>query len=336
MDRPFDAKAFLESVAGTANNLDQVAAFGREIAPEVARVYMVASGAGYHIMNALQHLADQVSWDKEFRTFSSADFLSLNPKKLSKKGTLVVLASKSGETIETLDVAKFVKGKADKTIVFTQFGTSSLATHGDKAFFTSQPGEAFLATFMLMQTFVGAILEESEQWGLLDKLLPSLKAFPQAVVSTAQKNMQRAKEDAKRFNSENQFYFIASGPGDAAANLFGRCILEEMFRYSIHADKPSHFFHSTLEVVDKTTQLILIITEDSNRDQMERAEKFCSTYGDRVVIYNSRDCSKEGIAPEIWPLVATYVVCYQLVLMVPYIQLDRPLAQRKYMGVVEY
>jgi fructoselysine-6-P-deglycase FrlB-like protein len=201
---------------------------------------------------------------------------------------------------------------------------------------TGQIGEMFEATFMLLHAFVGAILEDSEQWGLLDKLLRSLKAFPQAVVSTAQKNAQRVKEDAKRFNSEGPFYFGASRPGDVAANVFGRCFLEEMFRYFfIHVDTASHFFHSTLEVVDKTTQLILIITEDSNQAQMERVKTFCSTYGDRAMIYDTRDCSKKGIDPEIWPLVALYVVDCWLLLMVAYIPLDRPLAQRKYMGVVK-
>lgn len=337
MERSLNENEFTQGLAEAVGGLDSIAAFGLQVAPEIDRIYMIACGAGFHIMEGVQYWADQVARKLEIRTFRSADYTALNPPKLNAR-TLVLLTSKSGETPETLDAAKLVRGTAGKTVVITQSPTSSLATHGDKAFFLGDTQYAFLATFMLTQAFVGAILENKEQWGLLQKLLSSLRSFPEAVVSAARQDDERGKNHAERYKNDGQIYFVASGPGDLVPDAFGRCVLTEMLKIHVHPIKAGDFFHSTLEIINRETPLILVLTEDLSRKQMERVKDFCKTYGGRVAIYDSVEYPMEGIDKDIRPIVAPYVVEGALKRFAYHLSVEtgRPLSARNYMGRVKY
>ena len=332
--------AFVDSLAETVGQLDAAAACGREIAPQIDRVYMVSCGAGFWIMHGLQWWADSIAKNVDFRTFTSAEFMDLNPGKVDMATTLVILLSKSGETKETLEAAKSVKVMACKTVVFTQSAQSQLAKYGDKKFFTGQTIQAFQAVFMLVQAFLGGIWEVKEQWQLLPKLLSSLAVFPATLVSAAAKHEDRGKNNAARYKQGDQIYLVASGPGKLVSGAFGLCVLEEMLKLPIRLVDADQFFHSTLEIAAKDTphHFILILTEDASRKQMERLVDFCKQHGGPMEIYDTREYVMEGIDPDIRAMVAPYVAEGALK---PYAlslsgKTGRSLSERKYMGRVAY
>jgi len=327
----------IHSLDHTVGSLDRAVQVGREVAPNIDRIYMIACGSANRAMQGIQYWADQATTNIEVRTFFPAEFMAMNPPKLNER-TLVLLASKSGHTPETLAAAEFVRGKPCKTVVFTQFEASPLASLGEEAFLLGKTDETFLAIFMLMQTLVGAVLEQKEKWPLLPKLVSSFKALPAAIVAAAKQNEGRAKEDARLYKDDDKIYFVASGPGATTAYVFGVCILMEMLWIHAYPIDAAEFFHGPFEIVTPNTPVVLIIGEDPSRPLMERVKVFCQKYTERLMIYDSREYAMEGIDPEIRPIVAPYIIQAALKRLSVRLSIwrDQPLSTRRYMWKTEY
>jgi fructoselysine 6-phosphate deglycase len=327
----------IQSLAQTVGTLDRAVQVGRAVAPKIDRIYMIACGSANRAMQGIQYWTDQAATNLEVRTFFPAEFMAMNPPKLNER-TLVLLASKSGDTPETLAAAEFVKGRPCKTVVFTQFETSALASQGDEAFILGETDETFLAIFMLMQTLVGAVLEQKEKWLLLPALVSSLRVLPAAAVAAAKQNEARAQEDARLYKDDDKIYFVASGPGATSAYVFGVCILMEMLWIHAYPIDAAEFFHGPFEIVTPKTPLVLILGEDPSRPLMERVKVFCQKHTERLMIYDSREYAMEGIDPDIRPIVAPYIIQAALKRLSVRLSIwrDQPLTTRRYMWKSEY
>lgn len=317
--------------------LPRAAALGRALGPQVDRVYMVACGSANRAMQGIQYWADHQGRKVEVRTFFPAEFMAINPPKLDDR-TLVILASKSGNTPETVEAAEFVKGRPCKTVVLTQAETSALAKMGDEAFFVGLTTESFTAIFMLMQTIVGGVLETADGWPLMDKLLKSLPALPQVLVEAARQNEARAQQDARLYKDDDKLYFVASGPVFTSAYVFGVCILMEMLWIHSYPIEAAEFFHGPFEIVTPETPLVLLLGEDPSRPLMERVKKWAVKTTERTMIYDSKDYAMEGIDPEIRSIVAPYVIQAALKRMSVRLSIwrNQPLSTRRYMWKTEY
>lgn len=119
MATEYNEKEIIQSLDHAVNSIDLAVELGRDVAPNIDRIYMIACGSANRAMQGIQYWADQIATNIEVRTFFPAEFMAMNPPKLDER-TLVLLASKSGTTPETLAAAEFVKGKSFKTFVFTQ------------------------------------------------------------------------------------------------------------------------------------------------------------------------------------------------------------------------
>ncbi|WP_217577415.1 SIS domain-containing protein [Mesorhizobium sp. GbtcB19] len=333
-----DDAVYVASLAETVRQLPAVADYGRMIAGKFNRIYMVSSGAGYHIMRGLEWFGESTAEKIEFRALTSADFNNQLSPKVDCLTTLVILSSKSGKTPETVAAAERAKNRLCTTVVFTS-ETSSLAKQADHAFYLGDTNQAFYATFMLMLAFVGGILEEAEGWGLLEQLLSSLPALPKVLISAARQSELQGKVNAERYAAGDPIYLFASGPGMLVPGGFGLCVVEEKLKVVVVDRGADHFFHSTLETTTKTSRhFILIVAEDSSREQMERMVTFCKEHAGHTEIYDTEEFKMEGIDPKIRPLVAPYVAEAALKPYAFYLSqvTERPLNDMRYMGKIDY
>jgi fructoselysine 6-phosphate deglycase len=67
-------------------------------------------------------------------------------------------------------------------------------------------------------------------------------------------------------------------------------------------------------------------------------KSFCDTHAERVMSYDSRDFAMAGIAPEIRPIVAPYILQAALKRMAAHLSVlhAQPLTTRRYMWKVPY
>lgn len=333
----YDRQQVVGGLERARAGLPEAMALGRQLGPEIDRVYLVACGSANRAMLGLQYWIEHFSPSIEVRRYFPAEFLAQAPKRLDGR-TLVLLASKSGTTPETVAAAEFLRDRPCRTIGFSQSGDKPLPALVQRPFLVGETGEAFPAMFMLMQSLVGGLLAAKDGWPLADRLLASLDVLPGALADAAEANEDRAAADARAYRSDRSFYHVASGPGFTTAYVFGVCVLMEMLWLHSYPIEAAEFFHGPFEIVDRATPLILIQGEDSSRPLMDRVASFCGTYAERVMHYDSRDFAMAGVDPVIRPIVAPYVLQSALKRFAAHLSVlhDQPLTTRRYMWKVAY
>ncbi len=337
MSIAFDRDAVLSGLEPTRAALPKAYALGQELAPRIDRVCLVACGSANRAMLGIQYWLERYSPGIEVRRYFPAEFMAIDPPRLNER-TLVLLASKSGTTPETVAAAHFLADKPCQVVAFSQYGEKPLAQAVPRHFLVGDTSESFAAMFMLMQALIGGLMAAKEGWPLGEKLLSSLDALPAAMCDAAEQNEARAAADAATYAGDDRIYHVASGPGFTTAYVFGVCILMEMLWLHSYPIEAAEFFHGPFEIVDKQTPMILITGEDPSRPLMERVVKFCDTYAGRVMNYDSRAFAMKGVDPEIRPIVAPYILQAALKRLSAHLSVlrNQPLTTRRYMWKVAY
>lgn len=332
-----DPVGIVDGLRNAVATLPDAFALGRSFARDIDRIYLLAHGSANRAMLGLAYWIEHFSPTLEVRRYFPSEFVTQNPARLDAR-TLVLLASKSGTTPETIAAAEFLRDKPCATIAFTLTAERKLATLAETALLAGDTSESFIALFMLMQTVVGGILSGRGEWTLGEQLLASLCRLPEAVADSAVANDRRAAEEACLYKDDRILYHIASGPGFTTAYVFGVCILMEMLWLHSYPIEAAEFFHGPFEIVDRNTPLILILGEDPSRPLMERVVRFCKKYTERLMIYDSRDFGMPGIDPAIRPIVAPYVLQAALKRLAARLSVwhGQPLTTRRYMWKTEY
>ncbi len=330
-------QAILKGYADVVAGLDAAAQLGRKLSNGIDRIYFVACGGPNRLMLTLQYWIEHYSTSLEVRRYFPAEFMTQNPARFDER-TLIVLGSKSGTTPETLEAANFIKDRGCPTVAITSAADLPLAKAVQHVLLTGPADGATAAQFMLLQAFVGGLLAEKDNWPLFEKLMSSLRHMPQVMADTAEFADRRAAEDARLLKDDRILYHLAAGPVFSTAYVIGVCVLMEMQWMHSVALEAAEFFHGPFEIVDQNTPLILMKGEDPSRPLMDRVERFCKKYTERVFIYDSKDYEMKGIDPEIRPIVAPYVlqaalrrICERLA-----VWHNHPLSTRRYMWKTEY
>ncbi|NTI46499.1 SIS domain-containing protein (plasmid) [Agrobacterium tumefaciens] len=301
----------------TIRQLENVADAGRRVAATGLRqVFFVSAGAGLAIGKSLNAYTDEVAQNLRFISYAASRFVELmkaNPSIADAPDTLIVLSSKSGKTPETVEAAKRLKNKPCKTVVFTKSQDTPLASYDHSAFFTGETTQAFQATYMLMASFTGGILEIKESWSFMPALTSSLKALPVALFHAARKSVLAGEAFAEDFKSDTPLYFIASGSGLLVPHAYGLCVLQERFGFDVHVVNATDFFHSVVETVRPGTKARFILTvpgdgsQGSMLDIKTFFEKAAKDYPVSFHVLDTKDFDTSGIDPEILKIVGALI-----------------------------
>lgn len=331
-----DKQSIIGSYAATLATLDAAAARGRALAGSIDRIHLVGCGGPNRGMLGVEYWVEHFSRALEIRRYFPAEYITQNPKRLDGR-TLVILGSKSGTTPEAVQAAEFVRGRECTVIGVTELAESDLARATPETFLMgAHSGGASL--FMLLQALVGGMMTEKEKWDLFDPLMSSLHALPRVIADVSADSDHRATQDALLLRDDRILYHVAGGPMFASAYVWGVCVLMEMqWMHSVPLEA-AEFFHGPFEIVDRNTPLVLYKGEDPSRPLMDRVERFCKRYTERLFIYDSKDYAMPGVDPRIRGIVAPHVVQSALRRVSEHLAVwhNHPLTTRRYMWKTEY
>jgi fructoselysine 6-phosphate deglycase len=333
----FNQEAFVGSLEASVHALGAAEQLGRQLADRIDRIYFVSCGAPNRIMLGLQYWLEHYSSTLEVRRYFPAEFMHSDPPRLDAR-TLVVLASKSGTTQETIAASRFFADKPCLTVGVTQTSDQPLAQNVQHALLMGATDEAYFGCFMLLQALTGAILAERERWPLQEKSMNSLAALPRVLAQSAAASDARGAEEARLYEHDRVLYLLASGPMFTAAYVLGVCVLAESQWMHCLPVEAAEFFHGPFECIDASTPILLMLGEDPSRPQMERALRFCKRYSERLLVYDSKDFTMTGIDPEVRAIVAPYVIGIAAERIAANLSVwhQQPLTTRRYMWKTEY
>ncbi|HYO33735.1 MAG TPA: SIS domain-containing protein [Nocardioidaceae bacterium] len=326
--RPIDAD-LVEKMQQTVDQRAAIESVVRGITGQGLRnVYFVGAGGSiicsYPAHYILQRRAEIPSFQLQ------SDELNCSAPRLMGPGSLVVLASYTGTTKETVEAAKTAKSTGAKVIAVAREG-SPLAEAVDVAFKgKSDLFEVLVAYAVLAAT--GSGIDDG------DAITAALAALPKATLSAVEESDDRLRGIAAAIKDEPIIYTLGSGPSYGWAYGLAMCYLQEMQWKHAAGFNAGEFFQGAFEMVTEDTAVLLFLGEDATRPMAERAQRFLDTYTRKAHYIDVRDLSLPGIPEELRGDVSTLVIAELAGRLAQHFEAVRGhhLDQRRYMFRVQY
>ena len=261
--KPIDADT-VDKLAGAVAEREAIGRVVREIVESGLRnVYFVGAGGSIICSYPAHYLLQQKASFPAFQLQS--DELNTSVPALMGEGSLVVLASYTGTTKETVAAAKTAKSTGATVIAAAKEG-SPLAEAVDTAF----SGKSDVFELVVAYELLAATRSDLDA-AALDQ---ALEALPQAVRHAIEQAEPQLAEIANAFKDEPITYVLGSGPSYGWAYGLAMCFLQEMQWKHAAAFNSGEFFQGAFEMVDDDTAVLLWIGEDASRPMGERAKSF--------------------------------------------------------------
>jgi fructoselysine 6-phosphate deglycase len=306
-------------------------AIAEAIAPVVGsglrNVYFVGAGGSIICSYPAHYVLQQRGSIPAFQIQS--DELNCSVPSLMGPGSLVVLASYTGKTKETVQAAKTAKATGATVIGAAKAG-SPLADALDVNFAGKSDIFELLVAYAVLEA-TGADLDAGA-------LKATLEALPSAVLEAVKESEEHLAEVADAFKDEPITYVLGSGPCYGWAYGLAMCFLQEMQWKDAAAFNTGEFFQGAFEVVNDDTAVLLWLGEDASRPMAERGKRFLETYCKKAQYVDVADLALSGIPKEFRGDVSGIVVGALANRLAQHYEALRghDLEQRHYMFKVDY
>jgi fructoselysine-6-phosphate deglycase len=292
----FDENVYLENGRITYETRQEIEKIANEISNEgFKNIFFISVGGSISIMWPIQEMLKQIT---EIPVFAEqAGEVVLTGHKQLTKDSIVIMASKSGDTKETVAAAEWCKEQGFRVV-------SLVGTPGTPLERVSRwviPNKAKNGVeFEYMQLFmlVFKLLNNAEEFLEYERFADQLETLPENLLSAKRKFEPVADKIAKKYHQEPYNIWVGDGEMWGEVYLFSMCILEEMQWVRTKAVSSSEFFHGTLELVDKDVPVFLVKGEGKRRVLDDRVEKFCQQYTKKLVVLDTKDYELNGIDDE--------------------------------------
>jgi fructoselysine-6-P-deglycase FrlB-like protein len=276
-----------DKVAATLATRDALAAEIQSVVDAGLRdVIFIGAGGSLIAANAAFYMLERETELSVFK-MQSDEVNTARPRRIGP-GTLVLLASHTGTTKETVAAAQFAKDRGASVLAVTKVD-SPLAAASTAAFVGESDVFFVLAAYLLMKA-TGANLD----WAEVEKLMDAL---PAALVSVSEEAEAPADRVAQAFKDFDITFVLASGPSSAWSYGLAMCYLQEMQWKHAFGYNSGEFFQGSFEVInDPRVAIINVLTDDPSRPMGERAQRFLETYAsDRTQTLDVREFTMPGV-----------------------------------------
>jgi fructoselysine-6-P-deglycase FrlB-like protein len=325
--KPIDADTVDKLRATIAERGAIASAIAGVVASGLRNVYFVGAGGSIICSYPAHYLLQQRASFPAFQLQS--DELNCSTPALMGEGSLVVLASYTGTTKETVAAAKTAKATGATVIAAAKEG-SPLAEAVDVSF----SGKSDLFELLVALT----LLEATGSGVDADALTAGLEALPDAVRHAIEQSDEDLADIANQFKDEPITYVLGSGPTYGWAYGFAMCFLQEMQWKHAAAFNSGEFFQGAFEMVDDDTAVLLWLGEDASRPMGERAKAFLDTYCKKARHVDVATLSLPGVPAALRPVFSPIVVAALANRLAQHYEAVRghDLETRRYMFKVEY
>ncbi|MCR4429951.1 MAG: SIS domain-containing protein [Tepidanaerobacteraceae bacterium] len=302
----------------------------------VENVFFVGCGGSLAVMYPAWYIMQELSDIPSF-IFNAGEFNKLTHKKFGKN-SLVITASYSGTTPETIEAVNIAKSKGAATIGFTGKMESPLSKAVDNVFVNNAKVGATDANLIMLYQIVFKLMKEMKDYDRYEDIAKCLNTLPDSLVGIKESAEEAAKKFAETYKNEKIFYTLGAGLGWGEAYAFAICILEEMQWLTAQPIHAGEYFHGPFEVVDENANLIILKGEDFSRPLIDRVIDFSKKYTDRLVIIDTKQYPLPGVSEAYRGYFTPFILSAVLDRFANCLADERnhPLSTRRYMGKVEY
>lgn len=299
-------------------------------------VFFISSGGSYAVMLAMYTMWKKMSSVPTY--IEVAGEVVLTGHKQLTKDSIVIVASKSGDTKETVQAVTYLNEKGIRTVCLlgkADTPLEKLSTH--IMYNIIENGLEF--QYMQYYFFLFRLLYNQKEFDAYPKFADQLKHLTPALLEAKNKFDPIAEKYANAYKDETYQLWIGGGTLWGEIYLYTMCVLEEMQWMKTKAVSSAEFFHGTLEILEEDTCVVLVKGEDETRVLDERVENFIKKISKKVTIVDTKDYELKNIDDAFRPLLSQCIASTILVERLSgYLQKVRNhnLDLRRYYRVMDY
>lgn len=288
----FDEQKQIDSVNGALALRDDIEAIVDKLYKEgIKNICWMGIGGTYaSCLQAEVHMRERT--DLDVFAENAAEYIVTGNRKIGK-GTVVILSSVTGSTIEVVEGIKKAQAAGAVAFGFIDKADTELAKMVD--YEIAYPANEQLKFFMVADRFMylnGEFPEYDTYYKQLDENL----AVDLVEVEKAADAF--GEEFAKKHCEDQLHYFVGAGNQYGSTYSYAMCYWEEQHWIRTKSIHSAEFFHGTLEVIDKNTPVTVFVGEDSQRPLSERVVRFLPKVCANYTVIDSKDYDLPGISPE--------------------------------------
>jgi fructoselysine 6-phosphate deglycase len=262
------------------------------------RVYFVGSGGSWASMYTGKYLCDRLT-GAATDVLPSYELVWRGPHGLDGDA-LVVLASYSGRTEDTLEAARFARERGAETAALVRSADSPLAAQSDHVFAYESPGLYCLP--LLAVTLFAA------EWGRLDgddqaaDVMAAVQTLATRMGAAFRSQRERGRLLAEQLSDSELLYCLGAGPLYGLAYKFGLTVFMENMRIHGSVIESAEFRHGPAEMLDRRSpDMVFLLGRDESRPISERSAAVAEQNGARVRTFDAAD--HPGVHPLLEPFV---------------------------------
>lgn len=260
-------------------------------------VYLVGCGGSHFGTYPAFELLDRYTSAFGATRITSAELTSRNPADLGPTA-LVVAASHSGNTPETVAAAEFAKSTGATVIGISRQGDNGLSRLGDLHLDYPDTISITEPKLVLNELVALALLEGVGATQKAAEIRASIPALPGALRATKDEVAEAGERIADILCDSPRSYIVGAGPAYGMAKMMAWCYFMEMQWMHSAAINGADFFHGPLEMIDEDVPLVVLLAEDATRSLGERVVRFGETYTNKLGVVDTASLSLPGIKPE--------------------------------------
>ena len=285
----FDEKKQLDSVQGALALRPRIEAIVDGVCREGFRnlCWLGIGGTYASCLQAEVHMRERTALD--VFAVNAAEYLTTGDRRVGE-GTVVVVSSVTGSTVEMVDGVKKAQAAGAKVLGFIDVETTELARMVDWEI--AYPANEQLKFFMVADRCLyrhGEFDEYDVYYAQLDAhlardLVEVEKAADAFGLAFAQKH-----------HDDKLHYFVGAGNQYGSTYSYAMCYWEEQHWIRTKSIHSAEFFHGMLEIVERDTPVTVFVGEDAQRPLSERVVRFLPRVCANYTVIDSRDYDLPGI-----------------------------------------
>lgn len=226
---------------------------------------------------------------------NAAEALAKEDRRI-KSDSLVLTASKSGDTPETIEICRYCGKKGASVVALVPDEESLLAKYSDYQIVSQEEGME--NTYMRLYFFVLRYLFQKGYFPAYEKFADQMKYLHPEALRVKRLYDPIADRKAAAFWNEPYQIWVGGGILWGELTLLTMCVLEEMQWMRNRLVSSAEFFHGTLELVEPDVLVTLIKGIGPCRKLDERVERFLKGRTEKLVIVDLEELKFTGISEE--------------------------------------
>ena len=270
-------------------------------------LFFIGCGGTYAHSLPMKYWLDGAS-TIEAHSVIAAEFM-LSGNKHFTKDSVCIFSSRSGNTKEIVQAAKFCQEAGARTVVYVSNDNTPMcdyATYKVTSFAEDDHLCEAIYTFMIL--LLARLLKNRGEFADYDRFVSEYDQLP-AYLMKAKESVEPYCEQAAAVIAKHGYHMVVgSGMLWGEAYDYAMCILEEMQWLKTKSIHAAEFFHGTLELVEKDTSMILLYGEDETRPLMDRVYNFASQVSEVIHVIDTAKIDLPVSNPEYRKIVSPLVI----------------------------